>query len=107
MSISNELAHLRKLLDMQKELNRNAAVNPFIYFGLFAALTYVATSNQLLSFTVGFGVFLMIGVGYRVVEDILKIEISRTMMFFSGTEEELKGFAEVRKITAKVRKNFL
>lgn len=107
MSTSNELAHLRKLLDMSMQLKRSGVVNALIFFGVFAALTYGATSNLLLSITVGFGVFLMIGVGHRVVGDILEIETSRTIMFFSGSEEELERGFDTWKISDRLRKKFL
>jgi hypothetical protein len=104
MSPSDELAHLGKLLDMSQELKRSGVVNAFIPSGVLAALTYGATSNLLLSITVGFGVVLIIGVGQRVVADILSIEVSRTTNFFSGTEEELNSFLELYKRQARILK---
>lgn len=109
MSPSNELAHLRTLNDMRRRLNRGgvgSVLNSLIYLGVFAALTYGATSNWLLSITVGLGVRLMLGVGERVVDDILQIEMSRTIMFFSGTEEQLESFLKVEKILAQTQRKF-
>ena len=106
MSKSNELAHLEKLLDMRQELTRSGTRNALILSGVIAALAYGATSNLLLSITVGLGVCLMIGVGQRVVSDILIIEVSRTTNYFSGTEEELNGFLEKYKGRARMMKAF-
>lgn len=105
-SYENELAHLTKLLDMSQELKRSGVVNALIPSGVLAALTYGATSNLLLSITVGLGVCLMIGVGQRVVGDTLIIEVSRTTNYFSGTEEELNGFLEKYKGRARMMKAF-